>query len=107
MHTNFNSKHIIGEYETRRKLLEPPMPETIKNRQIMVNNRSISLTGREVDCLNKLTLGYSAKEIAKLLALSPRTVEDYIQNAKGKMGYSKKSDLVRIMRSQEHTKLFT
>jgi predicted DNA-binding protein YlxM (UPF0122 family) len=42
-------------------------------------------------------LGYSAKEIAKVLALSHRTVEDHLQNAKDKLGCSKKSEIIQIM----------
>jgi DNA-binding NarL/FixJ family response regulator len=60
------------------------------------------LTKREIECLNKLCLGYSAKEIAKSLELSHRTVEDYLQKAKDKLGCSKRSDIIATMLNQPH-----
>ena len=94
---NFNSQSIV----------QSPIQDApdYKHHYLNIENRIVMLTKRENDCLKKLILGYSAKEIAKLFAISPRTVEDYIQNAKGKIGYSKKSDIVRIMRSQDNAKL--
>jgi DNA-binding NarL/FixJ family response regulator len=41
---------------------------------------------REVECLSYLSLGKSAKEIAKTLELSPRSVEFYLSNLKQKSG---------------------
>ena len=65
-----------------------------------IEKKCLSLTKRELDCLNNLVLGYSTKEIAKVLGLSPRTVEDYLQNAKDKLRCSKKSEVIQIMLSR-------
>ncbi|MDF2940658.1 MAG: helix-turn-helix transcriptional regulator [Gammaproteobacteria bacterium] len=51
------------------------------------------LSQREQDCLYYYLNGFSAKEIAKSMDLSTRTVEDYLRNVKGKCGCSSKVEL--------------
>lgn len=53
-----------------------------------------SFTRRERDRIQGLVAGLSAREIADRLGLSPRTTEHYIENIKGKIGCSKKSELI-------------
>jgi DNA-binding NarL/FixJ family response regulator len=86
------------------RFLPDPIAEKVKAKEFSfkVKNRYVMLTQREVECLKKLSLGYSAKEIAKLLALSYRTVEDYLHNAKDKLGCSKRSEIIAIMLNQTH-----
>ena len=45
---------------------------------------SIVLTPREEQCLQLYRLGKTAKETARILSLSPRTVEEYLNNIKAK-----------------------
>lgn len=45
----------------------------------------ITLTPRERDCLQGLADGLSAKEMAHVLRISPRTVEHHIARAQAKM----------------------
>ena len=89
MRLNFNSHTLSQKTEY-----------SLPNKSLMIQNRQVFLTQREIDCLNKLMLGYSAKETGKLLKLSYRTVEYYLQNAKSKMGCSKKSEVLYILRNQ-------
>lgn len=49
---------------------------------------------RETDILRHLVRGKTAKEIAKILELSSRTVEHYLENIKLKMHVSSKSELI-------------
>lgn len=51
---------------------------------------------REYECLQHISHGKTAKEIAKLLNISPRTVETYINNMKLKFNCTTKSDLSKI-----------
>ena len=44
----------------------------------------LRLTVRETQCLAYLILGMTAKQIAKVLSISPRTAEDYITFLKTK-----------------------
>ncbi|MES2214637.1 MAG: helix-turn-helix transcriptional regulator [Pseudomonadota bacterium] len=59
-----------------------------------VHKEDIPLTPREVDCLHYLSLGHGAKSIARMLSLSPRTVECYLTKVKDKTGYSSKTKLL-------------
>ena len=51
---------------------------------------------REEECLFHISAGKSAKEIARDIGISHRTVESYIANIKKKVGCRKQTDLVRI-----------
>ena len=53
-----------------------------------------ALSNREVECIFYLIRGYTVKEIAKALTLSPRTVESYLRNIKFKWGCERKSELI-------------
>jgi DNA-binding CsgD family transcriptional regulator len=55
---------------------------------------SIPLSTREQECSEFLLKGKSAKETAKILGLSYRTVEAHITNIKRKLGCRKISALV-------------
>ena len=54
----------------------------------------IKLTTREGECLFYILKAKSAKEIARLLNLSNRTIETYIEHLKFKFGAESKSDLI-------------
>ena len=53
------------------------------------------LTGREEDILRLVVEGKSAKEIAKVLFISPRTVENYKNNILKKLTLHKTGDLIK------------
>ncbi len=63
---------------------------------IPLEQQSLPFTARELDVLNLLVLGYSDKQIAKKLKLSPRTVESHINNMKTKSGAHNRLRLVAI-----------
>lgn len=48
------------------------------------NNKEGNLTQQQITCLGLLARGYGCKEIARIIELSPRTVESYISNIKRK-----------------------
>lgn len=62
--------------------------------QINADVEKNNLTHRQADCLYYLTQGKSAKEIARLLGLSPRTVEYYLNIQKKKFNCKDRSELV-------------
>ncbi len=53
------------------------------------------LTERELDVLRLVAESKAAKEIASLLSLSPRTVENYKNNMLKKLGLHRTSDLIK------------
>lgn len=55
--------------------------------------KGVSLSLREQECLGFLLLGFTAKEIAEQLGLSPNTIEYYLENIKIKTNCSSKSSV--------------
>ena len=53
------------------------------------------LSAREVECIYFTSQDMSAKQVARQLNIAPKTVENHLENAKNKLGYSKKSSLLR------------
>lgn len=62
-------------------------------------NQSSLITTRELDVLILLAKGKTAKETARHLGISPRTVETHIENAKNKLNCNTKSDLIGVFLS--------
>lgn len=54
------------------------------------------LTGREIECLFYISRGYSVKEIARALYLSPKTIEQYLERVRFRLNLSLRSDLVKF-----------
>jgi DNA-binding CsgD family transcriptional regulator len=54
------------------------------------------LTHREIDCLSYLAKGQTAKQIARNLNLSVRTVETYLTRIKTKTNLTLRSDLIKF-----------
>jgi two-component system response regulator NreC len=53
-----------------------------------------TLTLREIDVLQLLAKGYTNRQIAEHLSLSPRTVEGHRANLSGKLGLRSRVELV-------------
>lgn len=62
------------------------------------------LTRREAECIYWSVKGLSAKEVAKLLSISPRTVEKHLANAKEKLSCKKKTALIEQFYAMCNTK---
>lgn len=62
-----------------------------------------SLTFREKDCLNALISGLSAKEIAREMALSPRTVENHLDNIKRKLNCRTRTQLLCTLLQHQYS----
>jgi DNA-binding CsgD family transcriptional regulator len=56
-------------------------------------HEGISLSKREVDTLRLLARGKTMKEVAKILAISPRTIEKHLNSAKAKLNCNSKTEL--------------
>ena len=54
------------------------------------------LTSREFECFFWTMKDKTAKQIAKILSLSPRTVEEYLANIKHKLGCQSKFELKEL-----------
>jgi DNA-binding NarL/FixJ family response regulator len=58
------------------------------------------LSGREIDVMRRIALGYSMKRIAAELNLSPRTLETYKARAMEKLDLTNRADVVRFALQQ-------
>lgn len=54
----------------------------------------MSLTNREIECLHLTIRGNSARKVATRLGISQRTVEEYLNNIKFKMGVKTKAEMI-------------
>lgn len=55
-----------------------------------------NLTKRELECLFYLSRGYTIKEVAKTLELSPKTVDQYMERIRLRLNLSLRSELVKF-----------
>lgn len=87
IHTN--KKYVIKrEYDQQRKCLS-------ENQQLLYHEKGFArLTNQEYHCLKLLAKGARIKHIAKILDISPRTVETYIQRIKVKTNLISTFDLI-------------
>lgn len=85
--------------DVTKKLLEIfKIPDTY---QININNISINLSRREAQCLHYLHQGKTAKEIAKILDISHRTIEIYLDQVRFKTASKNRVELIsKINKSQ-------
>lgn len=68
---------------------------TSPQQPITLNLGNVILTPRETECLEYTVKGYTAKQIAKELSISPRTVEEYLNQLKLKFAVSSKQLLIQ------------
>lgn len=91
---------VIGEHSLAEAIVYLTslglLPEnTPPNQSLHLNLHGVSLTPREQECLEYSTKGYTAKQIAKKLQISPRTVEEYLNQLKIKFNVSNKQELIQ------------
>lgn len=80
-------------------LLLKNQPSFRKNKSMQASyfvgaNDKLQLTNRQSECLFLLLRGKTIKEAAKFLKLSPRTIEDFVDQLKAKFNCQTKSELI-------------
>lgn len=68
---------------------------------ILYQGKRVAITAREFDCLKGIGQGRTIKETGKLLGISPRTVEGYLNNLKDKLVIDQRSELINIYLSSD------
>jgi DNA-binding CsgD family transcriptional regulator len=71
-----------------------PIPLSLWDHPLLYNT-DVILSPRQIDCLYRLVLGMTIREIGESLALSYKTVEHYIETVKMKLNCSSRSQLIR------------
>lgn len=67
-------------------------------------HENVYFTRRESECMVLLLKGKTISSVAKLLKLSPRTVEYYIKNMKSKLGCRTKFELIDLVYASDFLK---
>ena len=88
--------HELIESNLSRDCLDKFIEQTpLQQYPLRGKTGQIYLSKRESECLLQLSLGKTAKETARALDLSPRTVEFYLNNIKEKTDCRTRTELVR------------
>lgn len=91
----------IYHYDDKHKMLDIDKFLSLTDTRkypIINNNSEIFLSNREYQCLNYMTHGKTAKEIAMTLELSSRSIELYIKNIKNKLKVNNKFEAVKLFK---------
>ncbi len=68
----------------------------LKSFHIQGKHGQCKLSEREIECLLWVSKNKTAKQISRILSLSPRTIESYLINLKNKMGCESKEELIQM-----------
>ncbi len=95
----FLPNHMKPNFGGMRNILSKEKSETIIPKRFLIagNNGETYLSARELDTIQHLANGYTAKQTGKEAGLSPRTIESYLENIKHKLGVHKKSDIIKLV----------
>jgi DNA-binding NarL/FixJ family response regulator len=88
-----------GEYYISSKATEYLVERVTQEKEYEIGG--VTLSERERDVLRLVVEGKTAKEIARLLFISPRTVENYKNNLLKKFGFKRTSDLIKYAIKQK------
>jgi DNA-binding CsgD family transcriptional regulator len=88
-------EHPLAEAITQLTDLGLLPRNTPPDQNIKLNLGDISLTPREKECLEYTVKGFTAKQIAKKLLISPRTVEEYLNQLKLKLNVGTKQEMIQ------------
>lgn len=90
----FDSNAVISVVRRAMSHWRTPAPAAEPHVEIDADLRL--LTSRELEVLRQTAAGLSSKETARLLSISPRTVEVHRRNIMSKLNAKNTADLVRI-----------
>lgn len=95
VYRDFKPQLHIDEYD-RKKIAEFIRSTPINKRPLITSKGEVFLAKKELACLNLLASGRSAKQIAKTLKYSVRTIEKHLENIKHKIACEDKSNIIKI-----------
>ena len=71
-------------------ILESNLNEIVSPFTRKLSLKYLSLTPKEIQIVNMIKIGYQSKKIAKIMNISPRTVDTHRKNIRSKIGLGKK-----------------
>ena len=66
------------------------------NLDLKLNSRQQKLTLREAEVIQLVAEGLTDKEIGVRLSISPKTVSEHVENARGKLGATNRASAVYV-----------
>jgi shikimate kinase len=93
-------KNVSSVIHTSKKDFTSPEDIILMNRY---TNKPIKLTTQQARCLRLLAVGNTNKQIAKLLNLSTRTVENYFDRIRTLLDCHTSKELIVLYHSQKQT----
>ena len=81
--------------KTFLNILESNLNEIVSPFTRKLSLKYLSLTPKEIKIVNMIKIGYTTKKIAKLMNISPRTVDTHRKNIRSKIGLNKKRGNLR------------
>lgn len=91
---HFLENRLIATNNELTDYKDKAFDSNIQNKPLVINNTVI--TTAEKKCLELIAVGYTMKQAAQKLLISPRTVEVHVRNIKDKLGVNYKSDLIQL-----------
>ncbi len=85
----------LGIYIGARVIRGPEIPEFDGNPKAQA---TLGISGRELEVLREIAGGYSNKEIAIRLSVSPNTVKTHVANLFEKLGARRRTDAINRAR---------
>lgn len=99
---NALDKHVsaIEEIISKNGFTPNTQSDVLENKEYILLHKTkhtpVHLSEQQAYCLKLLAQGKSSKEIAKQLAISPRTVEGYIAKMIEKLGCNTSKELINL-----------
>ncbi len=67
-------------------ILESNLNEIVSPFTRRLSLKYLNLTPREIQIVNMIKIGFQSKKIAKIMKISPRTIDTHRKNIRGKIG---------------------
>lgn len=91
------SKRLLNVLNNRALFLRDIAEQNDSKNKIITNTDiASSITAQQLKCLSLLASGKSAKEIARILNLSPRTVDHYLQHLRNRLKCKNSKELISL-----------
>ena len=85
-----NETKLDDHQKTLLNILESNLNEIVSPFTRKLSLKYLSLTPKEITIVNMIKIGYPSKKIAKIMKISPRTVDTHRKNIRSKIGLGKK-----------------
>ncbi|WP_419418551.1 helix-turn-helix transcriptional regulator [Legionella sp. D16C41] len=101
LHGTLGISIVLGEHSLANAITQLtaigllPKNNSEDTQNLKLNLGNVLLTPREQECLEYTVKGFTAKQIAKKLSISPRTIEDYINQVKLKLNTCSKREMIQ------------